>query len=103
MTRPPLVLAVLAVPSPFPVFGFQHDHSAPPASPPPAGTVIDVPPTDAGADTLEARGKAETASLYFGLDEAKAVDRIEVRWPSGPTQTVAGPVAVNSTVDVTEK
>ena len=40
--------------------------------------------------------------LYFGLDEAKAVERIEVRWPSGHTQTVKGPVEVNSTVDVIE-
>jgi len=41
--------------------------------------------------------------LYFGLDEAKTVDRIEVRWPSGQTQTVQGPIAANSTVDVTEE
>ncbi|HET9227035.1 MAG TPA: CRTAC1 family protein, partial [Thermoanaerobaculia bacterium] len=41
--------------------------------------------------------------LYFGLDEAKGVDRIEVRWPSGKTQTVQGPIESNSTVDVTEE
>ncbi|HVG08120.1 MAG TPA: CRTAC1 family protein [Thermoanaerobaculia bacterium] len=40
--------------------------------------------------------------LYFGLDEAKTIERIEVRWPSGRTQTVQGPIEVNSTVDVTE-
>lgn len=41
--------------------------------------------------------------LYFGLDEAKTVERIEVRWPSGKMQTVQGPIAANSTVDVTEE
>ena len=41
--------------------------------------------------------------LYFGLDDAKGVDRIEVRWPSGKTQTVQGPIESNSTVDVTEE
>jgi len=41
--------------------------------------------------------------LYFGLDEARTVDRIEVRWPSGKSTTMPGPVAANSTVDVTEK
>ena len=40
--------------------------------------------------------------LYFGLDEAQAVDRIEVRWPSGKTQTVPGPIAANRMLDVTE-
>ncbi len=40
--------------------------------------------------------------LYFGLDEAKTIERIEVRWPSGKTQTVKGPIATNSTVDVIE-
>ncbi len=40
--------------------------------------------------------------LYFGLDEAEAVDRIEIRWPSGKTQTVPGPIAVNRALDVTE-
>jgi hypothetical protein len=40
--------------------------------------------------------------LYFGLDEADKVDSIEVLWPSGATQTVPGPVAVNRILDVTE-
>jgi hypothetical protein len=40
--------------------------------------------------------------LYFGLDEAQTVDRIEVRWPSGKTQTVPGPIAANRMLDVTE-
>jgi hypothetical protein len=41
--------------------------------------------------------------LYFGLNEAKTIERIEVRWPSGQTQTVQGPIEANSTVDVTEE
>ena len=40
--------------------------------------------------------------LYFGLGAADAVDRIEVLWPSGRTQTVPTPVKVNSTIDVRE-
>ena len=41
--------------------------------------------------------------LYFGLAGAASVDRIVVQWPSGKTQTVPGPVAVNRLVEVTEK
>jgi hypothetical protein len=41
--------------------------------------------------------------LYFGLDEAAQVDRIEVRWPSGKTQTVPGPIQANRTLEVSEK
>jgi hypothetical protein len=33
-------------------------------------------------------------ALHFGLGRAAAVDRVEIRWPSGKTQTLAGP-AVN--------
>jgi hypothetical protein len=40
--------------------------------------------------------------LYFGLDQAEKVDRIEVRWPSGKSQTVAGPIAANRMLEVTE-
>jgi hypothetical protein len=29
--------------------------------------------------------------LHFGLGKSAAVDRVEIRWPSGKTQTVAGP------------
>ena len=41
--------------------------------------------------------------LYFGLSGAASVDRIVVQWPSGKTQTVPGPVAVNRLVEVTER
>lgn len=40
--------------------------------------------------------------LYFGLGDAAAVDRIEVDWPSGVRQTLAGPIAANRQIDVVE-
>lgn len=40
--------------------------------------------------------------LYFGLGAAESVDRIEVVWPSGKTQTVQPPFKINSLVDVRE-
>jgi hypothetical protein len=40
--------------------------------------------------------------LYFGLGRAEAVDRIEVLWPSGKTQTVPPPLTINSRVEVRE-
>ncbi|HEY2290448.1 MAG TPA: CRTAC1 family protein [Thermoanaerobaculia bacterium] len=40
--------------------------------------------------------------LYFGLDQAEKVDEIEVKWPSGRTQTLAGPIAANRQLEVTE-
>jgi hypothetical protein len=41
--------------------------------------------------------------LYFGLGGATAVDSIEVTWPSGKTQTVRAPIAMNSAVEVREQ
>ena len=41
--------------------------------------------------------------LYFGLGAAASVDGIVVRWPSGTTQTVPGPLAINRLIEVTEK
>ena len=40
-------------------------------------------------------------TLYFGLGNAERVDRIEVRWPAGETQTWSN-VAANRTVELTE-
>jgi len=40
-------------------------------------------------------------TLYFGLGSADKVDRIEVRWPSGATQSWHD-VAVNRTWGITE-
>jgi hypothetical protein len=41
--------------------------------------------------------------LYFGLGTADAVERVEVRWPSGHGQIVPGPVSINSTIEVKEQ
>lgn len=41
--------------------------------------------------------------LYFGLGEHKAVDRVEVLWPSGTTQTVTEGIALGSELRITEK
>ena len=41
--------------------------------------------------------------LYFGLDDVETVDRIEVSWPSGRKQTVAGPIKTNTLVQIIEE
>jgi enediyne biosynthesis protein E4 len=65
--------------------------------------------------TIEAGGRKQIAevvsggsyfsqnslTLYFGLGKAETVDRIEVRWPMGETQTWTN-VAANRTVALTE-
>ena len=40
--------------------------------------------------------------LYFGLGSRSEVERIEVRWPSGATQTIAGPIAAGTTLEIRE-
>ena len=40
--------------------------------------------------------------LYFGLGEAKQVDQIEVIWPSGKQQTLPGPIAAGSVLNIVE-
>jgi hypothetical protein len=40
--------------------------------------------------------------LYFGLGDAAVAEKIEVRWPSGRVQTIAGPIAGNRQLDVAE-
>lgn len=40
--------------------------------------------------------------LYFGLANVDHVEGIEVRWPSGRRQTVAGPIAAGRIIDVVE-
>jgi enediyne biosynthesis protein E4 len=40
--------------------------------------------------------------LYFGLGKADHADHVEVRWPSGKVQTVAGPLAAGKVIEVTE-
>jgi hypothetical protein len=40
--------------------------------------------------------------LNFGLGKADHADHLEVRWPSGKVQTVAGPLAAGKVIEVTE-
>jgi hypothetical protein len=41
--------------------------------------------------------------LYFCLVEALSVEKMEVRWPSGKTQAVPGPISPNQSYTVTEE
>ncbi len=41
--------------------------------------------------------------LYFGLGTADHAASIEVRWPSGKTQTMAGPVKSGQTIEIVEQ
>jgi hypothetical protein len=41
--------------------------------------------------------------LSFGLGDAAAVDRVDVSWPSGKTQTEPGPISTNRLIELTEK
>ena len=41
--------------------------------------------------------------LYFGLGEAEEISRIEIRWPSGKTQNLAGPLACNRQIEIAEE
>ena len=40
--------------------------------------------------------------LYFGLDAAEQVDRIEVEWPSGRKQQLTENIAINHVIQITE-
>jgi hypothetical protein len=40
--------------------------------------------------------------LYFGLDQAERVERVEVLWPSGRRQVVSQPVTMNATIEIRE-
>lgn len=40
--------------------------------------------------------------LYFGLGTADHAAGIDIRWPSGRRQTVAGPIKADRTIDVVE-
>ena len=41
--------------------------------------------------------------LYFGLGSAQAVESIDVKWPSGKTQSVRPPIKVNSLIEIREE
>ena len=40
--------------------------------------------------------------VYFGLDEATRIDRIELSWPSGKSQVVSKDIPVNTLLTITE-
>lgn len=41
--------------------------------------------------------------LYFGLGKSDSVDEIQVTWPSGRVQTLAGPIEGNRTLEIVEE
>lgn len=41
--------------------------------------------------------------LYFGLGDIAAVDRIDVIWPSGRRQSIAGPIETNQLIEIVEE
>jgi hypothetical protein len=41
--------------------------------------------------------------LYFGLRDAQAIDRLEVTWPSGKTQTLSEGITLNSVLRIVEE
>lgn len=43
-----------------------------------------------------------TQPLYFGLDDATRVDRIEVTWPAGKTKVLSDGIPVNGLVSISE-
>jgi hypothetical protein len=43
------------------------------------------------------------APLYFGLGDATSVEQVRIVWPTGRTQIVSAPVAVNSLLTVVEE
>ncbi len=40
--------------------------------------------------------------LYFGLGDASVIDEISVKWPSGKTQVIEGPVMINQELTIEE-
>jgi len=40
--------------------------------------------------------------LYFGLDDAEAIERVEVLWPSGEKQVVSSGIAINAVLEIAE-
>ena len=46
-------------------------------------------------------GATNSPYLIFGLDQAQAVEKVDIRWPNGATQTLA-PLAANQAIIVTE-
>ena len=40
--------------------------------------------------------------LYFGLGAAATVDKVEVKWPTGKTQVVPGPIDAGELLEIEE-
>ncbi len=71
------------------------------------GAVVTLERADHGKQVKAMDGKSGYLSqsdlpLYFGLGAADHADRLVVRWPSGKTQTVQGPLAAGKLIEVTE-
>ncbi|MEA3246040.1 MAG: CRTAC1 family protein [Gemmatimonadota bacterium] len=71
------------------------------------GAVVTVVAGDGSRQVRQVDGKSGYLSqsdmpLYFGLGANDKVTSVEVRWPSGIAQRVAGTVAPNTTLTVTE-
>jgi hypothetical protein len=41
--------------------------------------------------------------LYFGLGPARKIDRVEVTWPSGDTQTLTKGLQLNALLEIVEE
>ena len=46
-------------------------------------------------------GSQNDHALHFGLGAATAVDKLEIKWPDGSTQTIAVP-AIDRTLTISE-
>lgn len=58
-------------------------------------------PTKRYVQRMRGTNGSSWARLHFGLGAAAAVDRVEVRWPNGKTQTVAAP-PVDALLEIAE-
>ena len=41
--------------------------------------------------------------LYFGLNDADSVNKIDVAWPSGKTQTITSNIKINTLLNIIEQ
>ena len=68
---------------------------------------VDVGDVEADRDPRVAHVLTETfvgpsLPLYFGLGDDTAVNRVEVRWPSGRTQAITQEIKLNDTLRIRE-
>ncbi|HVZ49423.1 MAG TPA: CRTAC1 family protein [Gemmatimonadaceae bacterium] len=72
------------------------------------GALVTVVKADGSRQVKQMDGKSGYLSqsdmpLYFGLGASDGVTSIEVKWPDGKVQTVAGPIAANTTKTIVEE